>query len=123
MSASASDPLAPPGTLIDIYRTWANLGVSTLVPEVSDTGGGLGTFEELSSGIFPLDPAGFTPPLAISPVKFKNIQGNGTVVFVDVLLYGTDRVYVTETNANVWDNISQPLSRLGGRISALAIAG
>ncbi len=110
----AADPSAPPGSPSHVYRT---LGFNFKNVEQSTSGGEAGTFLPVTNGIRILgDPNALFPPLAINPNK---IVENG--LFQDELLYGTDKVYTTDTSGTFWDLISPTLAA-GDVITALAIA-
>src|SRR5205085_8211891 len=58
---------------------------------------------------------GFFPALAVDPVP---VFDNG--IFEDVVLLGTNRVYLTRTTTNVWDPISPVLSKRNGGIGTIS---
>ena len=102
-------------TLSDVYRVWQAGTPAGNFPEVSADGGN--TFAPVAlSGISQNEPAGFQPGFAIDPVP---TVVNG--VPHSLLLYGADRVYLTDSSTNVWDPISPVLSS-GAYVSAVAFA-
>jgi hypothetical protein len=118
--SSAPAPNAAPGTPTTLYRVWEkNTSIapfpvfSSLVVERS-TDGGTTWAPYLPNGISVNDTAGIAPVLAIDP---KKAFANGT--YFDQLLFGTNTVYLSDTQANAFDAISP---NLGGNISALAFA-
>jgi hypothetical protein len=115
----ARDPNAAPGTPATVYSHYAFLFGKDFVPLFSTQGGELGTFQEKFAGIDTTDHGGYLPLMIIDPTK---ILDNGQ--FQDELIYGTDQVYSTRTNSNLWLNLDggHPLADPGQLISAAAIA-
>lgn len=115
-------PDAPADAITTLYRTWQYRQVGTensLIPEVSPDAGG--TFSTTgSAGISSQDTSDLAPVLAINPIKSSVTQSDGSVVFFDELLFGTNKVYSTRTGGAVWDAISGQLG--AGFISALAFS-
>jgi hypothetical protein len=125
---------APAGERTTVYRVWEKNTTGTpytpyplfssLLVEVSHDGGL--TFSPVDpNGISVNDTAQIAPVLAMNPVKiYEPAQG----VYYDQLMFGTDRVYLTNTQGNIWDYES-PILEPGGvggspvNISALAFAG
>jgi hypothetical protein len=115
----ARDPNAAPGTPATVYSHFAYLFGKDFVPLFSTQGGELGTFIEKFAGIDTTDAGGYLPLMVIDPTK---ILDNGQ--YQDELIYGTDQVYSTRTNSNLWLNLDggHPLADPGQLISAAAIA-
>ena len=121
--------LAPAGEETTIYRVWEknNTGppyddyptFSSLLVEVSHDGG-LSFSPVDPNGISVNDTAGIAPILALNPQK---TLVNG--IYYDQLMFGTDRVYLTNTQGNIWDYQSPVLDPTvaDNNISALAFAG
>jgi hypothetical protein len=115
-------PGAPPGMPTTIYRNWEYAISSQALQPESSSDGGL-TYNP-AGGSLPVNAnngAAF-PAFAINPTKPFDTVHN---VFYDELLLGTNKVFLTRTNSNVWDPVgsaSQPLSPTGGLVSALAFA-
>ena len=115
--ATAPAPNAPTGTQTTLYLAWQFLNPNGLELNVSNDAGQ--SFDQtLSAGISVNDGAGTTLPYAINPTKaFDPTTG----AYFDQILFGTNRVYLTETSTNVFDPISPVLSNTGD-VSALAFA-
>ncbi len=91
-------------TLSDVYRVWQAGSSNGNFPEVSADGGN--TFAPVAlSGIPQSEPTGFQPGFAIDPVP---TVVNG--VPHSLLLFGADKVFLTDSSTNVWDAISPVLS-------------
>lgn len=78
--------------------------------EKSETGGLLGTWYAVDSGINGSDRRQFIPPLIIDPVNHET------------LYYGTYRVYQTTNSATSWQTISSDLTGGSGTITAVTVA-
>jgi hypothetical protein len=115
----AQDPNAPPGTPATVYSHYAYLFGADFVPLFSTQGGELGTFQEKFAGIDTTDRGGYLPLMVIDPTK---VLDNGQ--YQDQLLFGTDQIYSTRTNSNLWLNLDggHPLASAGQLISAAAVA-
>jgi hypothetical protein len=115
----ARDPNAAPGTPATVYSHYAYLFGADFVPLFSTQGGELGTFLEKFAGIDTTDRGGYLPLMVIDPTK---VLDNGQ--FQDQLLFGTDQIYSTRTNSNLWLNLDggHPLASAGQLISAAAVA-
>jgi hypothetical protein len=111
-----ADPNADPGTPTTVYRTWMFADpINGLGLEVSNSGGAIGTFATANAGIrTATDKASLFPVLAVNPV---NVVESG--VTQNELMYGTDKVYESDTSAAFWDIVSNVLSSTG-RITAMA---
>ncbi len=112
-------PGAPIDSVTTLYRTWQyNRNSQSLIPEVSiDAGGTFSTSN--SAGISAQDTSNIAPVLAINTKKV--VVGADTF---DELLFGTNKVYLSRTSGNVFDQI--PGSDLGAagaeKYSALAFS-
>lgn len=116
--------VAVPGQPTQVYRSWAFQNPRALVTEYSIFGGDMGSFDQSPAIAQPGNGQGSLnapqlPPMAISPVQvFNNNQ------FFDQLIFGTDRVFRTNTGARAWtDIVGRPLSSIGGLVTAVAFAG
>jgi hypothetical protein len=113
--AAAPFPTDKPGTLTTLFRSWQFLNPNALELDVSADSGQSFT-QTIKAGISSNDLAGLNIPFALSP---NAVVVNG--LDFHQLLFGTDRVYITDTSTDVWDPISPILSSTGF-VSALAFA-
>ncbi len=109
---SAPPANAAPGSGTTVYRVWQNNPntlnfYSSLIPEVSFDGGQ--SFQPIDpKGISVNDSADVAPILALNPNKIPVNNSS-----YDQLLFGTNRVYVANTQTNIWDPVNN-----GGPINA-----
>jgi hypothetical protein len=110
---AAPDP-SRPGQSSNVYTVYEQAYTQSYVPQTSTDGGV--TFNDVTAaGISINDIAGPAPAFAIDPTK-QIVNG----VPEDLLLLGTQKVYLTGTSTNVWDAISPNLTT--GFLSAAAFA-
>jgi len=105
----------PAGTPITLYRLWQYADPRALQPEISTDNGA--TWQSINStGISSSIPASMFPAFTIdSTPRFLNGQ------FRNALAFGTQVVYISETDGTVWDQRSPVLSA-GSAISAISFA-
>ena len=100
-----------------LFRVWqyaSSTVANEYIPEISLDSGK--TWSALfNSGVNQTgNVAGYFPALAVSPTP---VLVNG--IFEDLVLLGTNRVYLTRTTTNVWDPISPILSKRNGGIGTI----
>jgi hypothetical protein len=119
--AAPPNPGSPPDSQTVLFRVWqfaTNAFINSnleYVPEISLDSGT--TWQPLfDAGVNQTgNQGGFFPALAVSPTS---VFDNG--IFEDVVLLGTNRVYLTRTTTNVWDPISPVLSKRNGGVGTIS---
>ncbi|HZT82463.1 MAG TPA: hypothetical protein VFA26_19700, partial [Gemmataceae bacterium] len=113
---AGTDPTQPAGTPSNIYRGWLFEAPGALLPEVSSDGG-LSFNPVGTTGIPNNLVGGLFPAFAVSANKVLN-----SGLYEDVLLFGADRVYTSNTSGNLWLKPTPDVALSTGSITAMAIA-
>jgi hypothetical protein len=114
---SSPPPTAPAGTPTTLFRVWEYANTKAVDPETSSDSGQ--NWSSINSTGIPVtnNPAGTFPAFVVNPTPFLN-----SGLFENQLLFGTNRVFITNTSGTVWDQFSPVLSSKGGLLTALAYA-
>jgi hypothetical protein len=115
--ASSQPPNTPAETPTTLYRFWEYANSAALFPETSTNSGQ--TFTALTGSGIPVtnNAPGTFPAFVVNPTPFLN-----STLYENQLLYGTSRVFITNTSGTVWDQFSPVLSSNGGLLTTLAFA-
>ncbi len=116
-------PGAPAGTPATLLRLWQYTQQQALYPERSGDNGE--TWDASNSAGIPTqnNSAGYFASLAVNPNKIAITDPQTQqLTYVDEIILGTNRVFLTRSSGNVYDPISPILATGGATLTAVALA-